>query len=414
MLIFEDPLSSVTVCVFKRQHSVSVCLALPCLGCSQCRSAIGLRRAQLEKTLNHPVKPLNPADPTTVTPRLLPLAREHIDDKMAAKISHGEVDPTTGNAVIAETPPARAHGRIRHRSTSQPGRNVSPGQFNATTARAKSATMPMATPHETLYRQGRESGRSTGGGRPFPQYSHKQLHGRAKKVPKSSCGGLLKHMFERARSKAEENENSPSELCRDLQNVSDIVLACGTGPTPSRVRNSSLQSSTPATAIRNPFAKKPGSASPSIISPSKYFTSVALKASVPARSDASRLAVPEYVGGASDAWSRLSKGCLAGSCENEESTGSRARDVCPKIHVERPAEIENQEGKTFDRSVPTHEHSLHAVGKRAPSPFKRESKVNFGRKKKKAKLRGAATSQSVSAKETTILSFFGRTLPPKP
>lgn len=333
------------------------------------------------------------------------LSREHIGDDFMVSISRGRVDPATGEPVTAEIFPIRVPGSAR-RSMTQPSPSVSRGRSTS----AKSATMPMTTPRGTWNQQQRErEGRSTGEARSIPQHARKQSQGPGGRVSEtlkknSGGGGSLKDMFERASSKAGEKENMPASRDAAFLGVSEIVLACGPQRTPSHGRASNHQlSAAAAAATPNPFAKAPRPTTTATASPSNFLTPSVATAGAQLRSDAAHSSVSDCTGGGADAWSRLSRGCLAGA----ETTASHARDVALEEGRGNHAGVEAQGAGTLEGGGRA-EPATKPVGKRPLPSSSRGGKG--GDRGKKAKARVSAPT----GKGLTMTSFFGRKAALKP
>lgn len=338
------------------------------------------------------------------------LSREHIEDEMMVSISQGKVDPVTGQPVTPEAfPTPEGRGEARRSATHQPSR--SSGSYTRT---PKSATMPTTTPTGTRHQQ--QPGRhSFGGGRTFPLQGRGQSQDLRRRGMQASDkrhgggeGGLLRDMFERARWKAgqENKENVPPKR-RDaagLQDVSEIVLACGSGQTPARAGrvSGSRTSNTPA-AVQNPFAKKPEGSTVST-APSDFLTPGAAPSG--ARPECDTVHPQRYQGGDSDAWSRLSKGCMmagAGAGSKREVGGTvsgvegSTSDVS-KQGSQSPLEV--AEGGAAAPAIAKSACIEPVAPKRPPS----HSGNTDRRGGKKAKL----GSRASAGQGATMLSFFGR------
>lgn len=363
------------------------------------------------------------------------------------RISCGKVDPVTGHPVTPETPPVPGNGAgVRRSATHQPSRS---GDRGRSTAHSKSATMPTTTPSWARNQQGQrhqgqqqqqQSGRNSwGGGRKQP---HESI-GRASQPHPSrkhgGGGGLLKDMFERARSRAEDKkENFPPndpDAAADaaaLQDVSEIVLACGSGKTPARADRASGSGASAATAaaVSNPFAKKPRSTAGSNPSPSDFRTPSASITEGGVRSAEGAAPLAGYAGGDSDAWSRLSKGCLAAGVRGGEEDaviieegGAAPRDDLPKGVT--PPKNGNGKAEAKSGACSTVSAAAESVGVKPVAPKRSLSapsrggrNTGSGRGKKELKLGGGGRkSQShppPAGKGATMLSFFGRAASSKP
>lgn len=353
------------------------------------------------------------------------------------RISCGKVDPVTGDPVTPETIPVPGSGGgVRRSATHQPSRSGDRGRSAAPSAHSKSATMPTTTPSGTRSQQGQQQQRQQagkngwGGRRKQPQ----EWRGRAGHTHPSSRkhggGGLLKDMFERARSRAEEGpkkENFPPNEpdAAVLQDVSEIVLACGSGQTPARCeRDSCSRAPVTAAAVPNPFAKEPRStaADPS---PSDFRTPSAL-AGGGVRSTAGAAPFAGYAGGDSDAWSRLSKGCLtAGVRDGEDDSVREGGGAVPRGDLPVGVTPVNGDSKVESGASGTVSAVAESAGvkpvapKRSLSAPSREGSTSR-RGKKESKLGGGGRkSQSHpppagKGKGATMLSFFGRAAVSKP
>ncbi|CAM9933246.1 unnamed protein product [Scytosiphon promiscuus] len=341
---------------------------------------------------------------------------EHIENEMVVSISEGKVDPVSGELVTAEAvPPPESRGEVRRSSTHQPSRSAGSGYART----PKSATMPTTTPVGKRHQQ--QTGRNNWGeGRPLPQQGRGQSQAWGRRGLQTSDkgrgrggeGGMLRDMFERARWKAgEENkENVPPKRpdAAGLQDVSEIVLACGSGQTPARGgRVASSRTSTPPAAAQNPFAKKPEGSNASTAAspnPSSFLTPCAFPSGVRPKCDATLpTAGPEgYQGGDSDAWSRLSKGCLmAGTGADPKSAAGRAVSggVCLTSGTSKEGSSPPEKGAA-SRDTPESASVEPLAPKRPPSQG-----ANGGRRAgKKAK----SGSRAAAGQGATMLSFFGR------
>lgn len=334
-------------------------------------------------------------------------------------ISRGKVDPTTGNTVTAETfaTPSLGGGR---RSMTKPSPTGSRRQVSAS-VRPKSASMPMATPRPAWSKEQHQGTGQISGGRLGPQrLLGKRPQGaarRGKETPRKQNSGVLKDMFERMRSQAERRENAPQGGGdANVGDVSDIVLACGEGRTPLRARVTTSRSST-VEATRNPFAKTTGlMASTARTSPSNLVTPAAFKGGSRPRSDVAHSIPQGYAGEATDAWSRLSKGCLATAREGKESAvTSEVVDVTPQRegHVDEEIHVV-QSGYAVREAMPSVHDAVQPSGKRSFWALAREDKT--ASRGKKAKVGGGRKSQAplLAGKAKTMLSFFGRASGSKP
>lgn len=361
--------------------------------------------------------------PTTLLLSLFSLfSREHIGDEMVVRLSQGKVDPTTGEAVRPEAFPARTGGGAR-RSMTQPVSTEARGQPSSA-ARPKSATMPITTPVRTWHQhqQQHQRERNAGGGQPLPPpHSRKRPEAsreRGVETPRKRQGGLLAEMFERATSKAAVAEKENVDPSRDggSQDVSEIVLACGPGRTPTRGREESPQLPPPAAAL-NPFAKKAEKAAAAVHSPRNFLTPPAVSA--PVASQCGGAHPPpvreQHAAGCADAWARLGNGCLDGARGDEDNSPARRGIVARK----RPGEqADSGAGGDVEvvqvLTVCAGELAAKPAGKRAVSSVAPgDARSDRG---KKAKLGVGKNSQPPPAgKGKTMLSFFGRAAArPKP
>lgn len=372
------------------------------------------------------------------------------------RISRGKVDPVTGNPVTPEIPPVPSNGNgngngagVRRSATHQPSHSGDRGRI---TGYPKSATMPTSTPNGTRNQQGQrqqgqQQGRNSwGGGRKQPQEWRGRAAGQAHPSKKDSGGGgggggLLKDMFERARSRAEDKKENlpPNELdaaaaaAAALQDVSEIVLACGLGKTPARVdraSGSSGASATTAAAVLNPFAKKPKStaAAAGNPSPSDFCTPPAVITVGAVRSTGDAAPLAGYAGGDSDAWSRLSKGCLAaGARDGEDGTAVLEEgDASPRDNSQNGVTPRIDDSKAGGGASGTVLAAAESAGVKPVAPKRSLSAPSRGgsytgsrdRGKKNPRLGGGGRkSQSrppPAGKGATMLSFFGRAAVSKP
>lgn len=350
------------------------------------------------------------------------MCREHIDDALMENISRGKVDPATGNAVTPETfaTPSLGGGR---RSMTQPSPTGKRGQASASVV-GKSASMPMATPRSAWSKEKPQGAAQRNGGRQGPQrLPGKQSQGSArwgKETPKKQGAGVLKDMFERMRSQTERTENtSQGRGDANVGDVSDIVLACGEGRTPLRARATTPQSLT-AKTTQNPFAKTTAGpvAATARASPSNFVTPAAFSPGPRPRSDVAR-SIPrghpeeEEV---TDAWSRLSKGCLATAREGKDVTvTTQGEDVTPRKegHVDKDVEVV-QSGHTAREGTPEVEIVVRPSGKRSFRTQAREGKGADRTKKAKAGGGRKSLAPLAAEKATTMLSFFNRASVSKP
>ncbi|CAM9524305.1 unnamed protein product [Laminaria digitata] len=226
-------------------------------------------------------------------------------------------------------------------------------------------------------------------------------------------------MFERATSKASaEKENIDPLRDTSLQDVSEIVLACGPGRTPTRGQHASPQLPPPAATL-NPFAKKGEQKAAAVSSPRNFQTPPTLSAPVSSQCDVAQPPpVPKkHAVGCPDAWTRLGNGCLDGVRGDEDSTARR--DIVAR---KRPGGEETDGGGGEDDAEVVHvltecaaESSVMSAGKRpvlsiapggAPSDRGKKAKLGVGKNSRPPPPAG---------KGKTMLSFFGRAAPgPKP
>ncbi|CAN0435664.1 unnamed protein product [Ectocarpus sp. 12 AP-2014] len=342
---------------------------------------------------------------------------EPIEDEMMVNISRGNVDPVTGETVISETFPALGAAGVRRAETHQPRPSCS-GQRRSIVPsdRPRSATMPTTKPNGSKNQRNESRGAS-----PFTQQGQKQgrdWRGReaqasAGKRGGSGGGGLLKDMFERARSRAEEEkENLFSQQktrypAPGLQDVSEIVLACGSGQTPGRRGRVADSSSTP-TAAPNPFARKPGGSAAARAGAASFHTPDALTAAdTRLRGDADALRPTAYGGGDPDVWSRLSKGCLT-ACARKDG----GEDTCSVTRGAAHAVGEDHKDCGARRAAAAPSGAVSAAADFAgvtPAAPKRPLSrgVSGSSRGKKAKL-GVGGKVGSPRKGATMLSFFGR------
>ncbi|CAM9445645.1 unnamed protein product [Ectocarpus sp. 6 AP-2014] len=340
---------------------------------------------------------------------------EPIEDEMVVNISRGNVDPVTGEAVTAETFPASGAAGVRRAETHQPRPSCS-GQRRsiAPSDHPRSATLPTATP--SWSKKQRNESR---GARPSTQQGQKQgrdwrgreVQASAGKRGGSGGGGLLKDMFERARSRAEEEkENLFSQQKTQypapaLQDVSEIVLACGIRPTPGRRGRVADSSSTP-TAAPNPFARKPGgSAAAGAVAASFHTPDALTAADTRLRGDADALRPTAYGGGDPDAWSRLSKGCLTACAQKEGGEDSATRGAAHAV-----GEDHKDCGARRAAAAPSGTMSAAAefAGVTPAAPKRPLSRGGSGSGRGKKSKLGVGAKAGPPRKGATMLSFFGR------
>lgn len=232
-------------------------------------------------------------------------------------------------------------------------------------------------------------------------------------MSRNQGGGQLKDMFERAKFKSEDKENNPvGTRGQGVQDISEIVLACAPVRTPSRSRPESAHASTPA-PILNPFAGKAVASATTAAYPSDFITPAAAGIGTRSRSDVPR-ADHEYAGAGADAWSRLSKGCLAGARVGEETAVIALGVVTEKKREEGEGAVTiAREGLAFECSVPDVEPSAKLVVKRTLLPAVEPGGKGGGRRKK-AKVGGRKLQPPSAGQGKTILSFFGRAVMSKP
>ncbi|CAN0227187.1 unnamed protein product [Ectocarpus sp. 13 AM-2016] len=336
---------------------------------------------------------------------------------MMVNISRGNVDPVTGEAVTAETFPASRAAGARRAETHQPRPSCS-GQRRsiAHSDRPRSATMPTTTPSGSKNKRNESRGARPStqqGQRQGRDWRGREAQASAGKRGGSGGGGLLKDMFERARSRAEEEkENFFSQqktryTAPGLQDVSEIVLACGSGPTPGRRGRVADSSSTP-TAAPNPFARKPGASAAARVGAASFHTPDALTAvDTRLRGYADALRPTVYGGGDPDAWSRLSKGCLT-ACARKDG----GEDTCSATRGAAHAVGEGHKDCGARRAAATPSGAVSAAADFAgvtPAAPKRPLSrgVSGSSRGKKAKL-GVGGKVGSPRKGATMLSFFGR------
>ncbi len=378
-------------------------------------------------------------------------------------ISCGKLDPISGYLVTAETLPTpdRHGGRQAQRSATHQLSRA--GRSTASSTHTKSSTMPpIATPsgprhqHRSQFQRQHQQHPARNGWSGSGQWRGRGGQTDSSKKPGGGGGGgggvgggLLKDMFERAieRSKAEEKkENFPPTGPRDaadadLQDVSEIVIACASGQTPAPARGDRSFSPwvSPAAAVPNPFAKKTGTKP----SPSDFRTPCTLTAGCAL--DRSKGGDPAptpalgYTGGDADAWSRLSRGCpMPGSRAGEASVLGKGEgegegvvrrgdfaDATPAdVDVDRDSQAERgakvKEVVVLEGTVSAAAESAGVkpvAPKRSLSSSSRgghgSSGRGSGRGNKKIKLGGGGRRKSQShppptGKGATLLSFFGR------
>lgn len=372
-------------------------------------------------------------------------------------ISCGKVDPISGDLVTAETlPTPDKHGRRQApRSATHPP--IRAGGSTASSAHSKSSTMPITTPsgttsqHRYQYQRQHQQHPARNGWSGSGQWRGRGGQTHSSKKPGGGSGGggggLLKDMFERARSKAEEkkeNLNSPPTEMRetaDLQDVSEIVIACASGQTPARGDRSFSPWVSPA-AVPNPFAKKAGTTAVRS-SRSDFRTPCALTAGCALdRSEGDPALAKGYVGGDADAWSRLSKGCLMPTSESRSGEASvsgkregkgegkgkrkgggvvRGGDFACTTPLDRDSQAERDakdvvvlegtvsaaaESAGVKPVAPKRCLSSSSRGGHGGSGSGSRGRSGSGRGKKKMKI--AVASTTASGKGATLLSFFGR------
>lgn len=305
--------------------------------------------------------------------------------------------------------------------------------------------MPVSTPswarNQQQYQRQQNSGRSNPSGDrdPLPQHGRKNSqHWRGREAQtlsgrKYGVGGVdggrgpLKDMFERARSKAEEEKENipPKRDAAGLQDVSEIVIACRSGQTPARGTGSGSRTPATAAAVPNPFAKKLAAASATKTTaaspnPTDFSTPCAPTAGGGVRSNGDATHLQGYAGGDSDAWSRLSKGCMmAGGRAEEDSAGVQSGGVV-LMDVRNQAET-GRGVKGVEFLEGTISAAAEVVGvKRSLSTPLPSGNGGSGGGKKKPKFGGSGGRKSHTqppcgaGKGVTMLSFFGRAAVSKP
>lgn len=309
---------------------------------------------------------------------------------MIVQASRGEVDPATGKPVTPEpiaTPKASIHARKATESKTYRGHGT------AVAERSKAVT----TPRGTWSQDGVHGDRV----RPLPQepikVPHRGLGGRGKESPKERGRGLLKSMFERARSKISEKENIQiGGVQAAVQDVADIVLACAPN---QDVRGSGIMSPEASTpdAIVNPFAKRNAAQAPPL-SHTKFITPVARGQRGSLGSDR-MLSGHTYTGAGVDAWSRLSSSCTtskSGGGQSYDDAVSLVENECPGFKgIGGETAIQKESSRSAFSVAPVNKGN-----KKRPTPTS-GNKVQ-GRKKK-----GKVPPPPVG-KGKTLLSFFGR------
>lgn len=309
---------------------------------------------------------------------------------MIVQASRGEVDPATGKPVTAEpiaTPRASIHARKETESKTYRGHGT------AVAERSKAVTTPRGT-----WSQDKEHGDRV---RPLPQepvkVTHRGLGGRGKESPKERGGGVLKSMFERARSKISEKENILiGGVQGAVQDVADIVLACVPDQTLCGSGIMSPKASTPE-AIVNPFAKRNAARAPPL-SHANFVTPVARGQGGSLGNDRMHAGHP-YTGAGADAWSRLSSSCTtskSGGRQSYDDAVSLVEDECPGSHG---IGGETWRGNESSRSA----FSVAPVSK----GNKKRSTPTSGNRGQGRKKRAKVPPPPVG-KGKTLLSFFGR------
>lgn len=282
--------------------------------------------------------------------------------------------------------------------------------------------MPMITPGKMWSQQKQQQQQlqqqqqpKAEGGQPLLPLLHKRPQGSRERVfetPRKRHGGLLAEMFERATSKANaEKENIDPSRDTSLQDVSEIVLACGPGRTPTRGREASPQLPPPAVTL-NPFAKKAEQTAAAVSSPRNFLTPSTVSVPVSSLCSVAHPPVPEHAFRCADqgvdAWARLGKGCPDAVREDEDSPARR--DIVAR---KRPGGEQTDVGAggvaevvyMLTEVVP--KGSVKPAGKRALSNLAPDGAQSD--RGKKAKLGVGKSNRPPSAgKCKTMLSFFGR------
>ncbi|CAM9921259.1 unnamed protein product [Pylaiella littoralis] len=375
---------------------------------------------------------------------------EHIESGLMVKISCGKVDPVTGAAVTAEVFPTPGSGGGIRRSVTTPSTRPTSAPVPTTTPIwARNQQQQMQQMQQMQQAPGQNN--SSGGRNPLPQQAGRKQYSqewRGREAQDLSSkkhgagggdggngggggggGGLLKDMFERARSKAEDDKENNPKYERDtegLQDVSEIVIACRSGQTPARMGSSSRAPNT-AAAVPNPFAKKLAAAASSatkttaaVFSPGDFRTPCAPTAGGGVRSKGGAAHPRGYAGGDSDAWSRLSKGCMLASerAEGDSAPGQGGGVVLMDVGNQTEA---GRGAKGLDGSQGNVCGGAEIVGvKRSLSTPSPRGNGGSDRRKKKAKFGGNGGRKSHTqpqcgaVKGVTILSFFGRAAASKP
>lgn len=312
---------------------------------------------------------------------------------MIVQASRGEVDPATGKPVTAEpiaTPKASIHAKKVTESKTYRRHGT------AVAERSKAVT----TPRGTWDQDGVHGDRV----RPLPQEPIKVplrgLGGRGKASPKERGGGLLKSMFERARSKISEKENIHiGGVQAAIQDVADIVLACAPDQDFCGSGIMSPKAPTPE-AIVNPFAKRNTVQAPPL-SHTKFVTPVARGQGGSLGSDRILSDYP-YTGAGADAWSRLSSSCTtskSGGGQSYDDAVSLVEDECLGFKgIGRETGIQKESSQSAFSVAPVNKGN------------KKRSTPTSGSKVQGRKKRGKvppSPSPSVG-KGKTLLSFFGR------
>lgn len=310
--------------------------------------------------------------------------------ELIVKLARGEVDPVTGVAVSAHPHPTPSHSGVR-RTFTQPtpcrGRPSS-------SAPVKSSSMPNITPRGTSNQKPQECRR-------------RDVGGRRKETPRKQGAGLLQSMFERARSKVADQENSPpADRSRDLQDVSDIVLACKPGHMPARAAGAHGGASPEAmmtVGLPNPFANIKSPTTSTVMSPSNFVSPFVTNLGGGSPPDSRHVTVSRNNGG-TDAWSRLREGYLATTCPGVGGTGE---------HAEAAVETDSKDTFVEVVEVPRQIDSPLSVVPAVATALGNKRTLSAvasagGRAKKPKQGMGRKHPPRAPGNEKTMLSFFGR------
>lgn len=310
--------------------------------------------------------------------------REHIDDTMIGNLARGNVDPITGVPVVAEPASSLAGGlrRSKSQTISFQGRSLA--------GPTRSFSAPVTTPGPKLSQQSRGSEPQKASQAPLRHHKRPApvIGARETRTPQKGGARPLEDMFARAMFKTREKQGTAIDQ-KDLQDVSDIVLACGSVQHMlGRADEEEATSSPIAPVLLNPFRKK---------APENGVTSPVICLTPTAVNPADEVPPSRNLEGA-DVWSRLGQS-LDSSNQSGVGVIAKPETAGHKENIYHRAEEGMQNQQSHDATVATKRSISSAKGAEMSS-----TSVRSAKRRKQG---------SVGGKGATMLSFFSRAATPK-